>query len=102
MNMVLISRSSWDAAASLLAMAAAALIAFFSALLFLATPLLIWGLTLEPEPGLWSVAWMFAFLVALFFNITTAVQVFRDPAWPEAAKMAAVSGIAIGACPLWY
>ena len=93
---------SVEALGSMLLMGAAGLIAIASGLLFLASPLFLWALSLETGREAWSALWAVAALFVLFFNITRAVEIMRHPKSNEFAKLLIVSLCAVAACPLWY
>lgn len=99
---VSVSGSSVEAAGSLIIMGAAGVIALASGLAFLATPLLIWALEFQEGPGWWGIAWLLALVITIFFNITKAIEVLREPTFSALSFMLVASGVVIGACPLWF
>lgn len=97
----LLTPSSREALGGLLMMGITCVIAFLSALALLAMPLLIWAVGLEGQ-GVWGLVWILAAVFVIFLNITTTVEMLREPARREFARLLLASGVAAATCPLWY
>jgi hypothetical protein len=99
--MALFARSSLDAAGSLLAMGCAAFIAFASAACFVLLPFIMWMIFGDQHAaGHWGSLWVLLTIFVLFFNITRAVEVFREQKPRDLALMILATCIVVMSCPL--